>query len=612
MNCSLFTNPDDVLSVVRPIDRGFPVFEECNVDLTSLLKLCNIEGQADCSRRDGTTSRVLEIGIKAELQKNKQDIHCYGDHLFNKNVEYHQKAKETLANIVDHVWNVSNVINQKQNKPPLGGHPFRKKHYGAQLQKMMGCKYSEFEAITVSSMLLYPVSTQCIPHKDKLNDEICCYDKTGCMDIVLIEETSSWIYLLQVICNFRSSVRNRCLSGSTREYNAVCRHIQEYHSRLSKNYENIFIKGRAGDDDNTSAGFVHDPNNLDDFFLDSSLPFIREEPILTEDSSSTAINTQIPKQDLLFLMIGVSRPLSLSGFLDPLFDLKGTLCYDQLMELCFMVSFMATPVVFNEALTKITSGGKESFGVHPSIDVMNYIIREIGKFQSGIKPRFSPCSNKFPDMYKRNDISIILLDVVKVLDEWCDIIDGYFGKYKPEDIPIFKLQMHMQNTINNIKNAGKCDSLDYSFFRLSIFTCMVSVLQLLKSGPHLRQLIFPFEGTASWNHISKPTSSIVMVDGQVSADTDVHKLSLDTLDDAMKTISDMLGYDTYLRDRMELNLCESVYGRTLGKVDVFKYGQRIFNLEINGVGVYKEFGYHGPWLPVPEQVRVYKFLKKKL
>ena len=72
---------------------------------------------------------------------------------------------------------------------------------------------------------------------------------------------------------------------------------------------------------------------------------------------------------------------------------------------------------------------------------------------------------------------------------------------------------------------------------------MVSILQLLKSGPHLRQLTFPFKGAASWNHIYKSTLSIVMVAGQVLEVTNGHQLPLDTFDDAMKIISDMVGYN---------------------------------------------------------------------
>ena len=113
-------------------------------------------------------------------------------------------------------------------------------------------------------MLLFPKASQCLPHVDKLNDEVYAYSKTACMDIVL-EDDYKQIHLLQIICNFRSAVRNRCSVGRIDEYKAICRHFKDYHRRLGASLREKYIfnyKGKYLQ----KTGFCDQPLDLSDFF----------------------------------------------------------------------------------------------------------------------------------------------------------------------------------------------------------------------------------------------------------------------------------------------------------------------------------------------------------
>ena len=143
---------------------------------------------------------------------------------------------------------------------------------------------------------------------------------------------------------------------------------------------------------------------------------------------------------------------------------------------------------------------------------------------------------------------------------------------------------------------------------------MIIALGLVHPGPHLRQMNFPLKGTASWNHLCNPTNLPAINCGKKSVQGHKPqglmnlKLGDHNLDECMRTVSDMLGCQNYERDTIELNLCESKYGRCLDKVDVFKFGQRIFNVMSNGCPVYKNFGSHGPWIPCAQANHNLKFI----
>ena len=572
-----------------------------HADFSSLMNLCLKKGTTDVNRRKESTSMVLEFGVKAELE-TADFIPSYGGNVFSDNDNVTRLAKQSLANIVDYIWDVSNIIQGRISKTPLGGCRFRNNKYGSILRRIIGCSKSQFESVTVSHMLLFPKASQCLPHVDKLNDEVYAYSKTACMDIVL-EDDYKQIHLLQIICNFRSAVRNRCSVGRIDEYKAICRHFKDYHGHLSASLREKYIFNYKGKYLH-KTGFCDQPVDLSDFFLDADLPFEKNVPILNENTKK---ENQI-YQNLLFLTIGTSRVLSMSGFIDPLYQSTNDFSKDQLLELCFLVSFMGTPVIFNEAMTRLQENSIP-FAIHPIYNVVDYIETNMGSITAGIKPRFSCCSKTFQNLImntNREEMDQRLVDLVKSLMSWITIINSYYGESQPENIPIGELRISMEQVVQSIKFSLKCAKLDFSCFRLSIFTNMIIALRLVQPGPHLRQLNFPHKGTASWDHLCTPTKQPVIssenrTDMEHQSQTLVDlNLGDDNMDECMRTVSDMARFPEYERDAIELHLCESKFGRCLGKVDVFKFGQRIFNLTSGGIPVYKNFGSHGQWIPCLE------------
>ena len=63
---------------------------------------------------------MLEFGVKAELETS-DCIPSYGGKVFSDNDNVTRLAKKSLANIVDYIWDVSNIIQGRISKTPLGG-----------------------------------------------------------------------------------------------------------------------------------------------------------------------------------------------------------------------------------------------------------------------------------------------------------------------------------------------------------------------------------------------------------------------------------------------------------------------------------------------------------
>ena len=56
----------------------------------------------------------------------------------------------------------------------------------------------------------------------------------------------------------------------------------------------------------------------------------------------------------------------------------------------------------------------------------------------------------------------------------------------------------------------------FSLFRLGIFTTIVAGTGLLKPGHHLKNLMYPVRGAASYHHLTFPSSDIISQENAVA------------------------------------------------------------------------------------------------
>ena len=61
------------------------------------------------------------------------------------------------------------------------------------------------------------------------------------------------------------------------------------------------------------------------------------------------------------------------------------------------------------------------------------------------------------------------------------------------------------------------------------------------------------------------------------------------MDEMMRQISNKMGWKPYIRNKMEVHLCESVSGRYLKKTDIFFKSQTTHRLTEDGVPVVPEY-----------------------
>jgi hypothetical protein len=352
---------------------------------------------------------------------------------------------------------------------------------------------------------------------------------------------------------------------------------------------------------------VPTPFDRSNFFLDDVLQF-----------KSIAIYEDI-QDDFILSVIGPSRTLSLSLFIEPIYMLRKRLLFDQRLELCFAASFLSNPFWFDHVLRLLIHRDTDpqdpfQFGLHPFLDWVQTTQATFGgNWQGGPHNRWSPCGGGTPvvELFgagqnasdKEKEVGRLRLErVISILHKhvsWIDSLGGR-GDNCIEDMPIHTLREQMEATRKEIHAVVACQ---FSLFRLSIFTTLIIGCGEVQPGRHLRQLMFPIKNTASYQHlmntsigkISKQQANelckninAVTNDGNTRVSPECHDL-------AMLYLSTHLNLSKYNRDEMECVLCESIPGRNLSCVDWFRKGQRLFDLDQSGQPLVKEYGQASEW-----------------
>jgi len=551
---------DDDLSVARPKSPIFNRNEELlEVDWSSVLTMCFVNGQSD-KRRISRAARSLDFGVKVEFTTKNQ---FYGMQHFNSfrgnfDEECSKRAKKSLANVIDFIWMTGNEIQQTLGKPTLGGIRGRRSKFGYPFCEMFGCRKSpEFEAVTVSHMILTGKDDEnnCLPHVDKLNDTVYAYSKTLSMNVMLFDSMN--LHLLQVICNFRKVGDNHILGKS--DTRIIINNIEQYLQKLSMNYASFFSNADdqyTGLKINRDRSFTSDPTDLSDFFLSDDMKF--ENIKICEGYEDTL--------DVIRPMIGTSRELSMSGFLSAIVPFADQLLYDELMEICFFVSFVGTPVCFHwvmknhhDELTRADRG-------HPLTDIIDFSVRKFGSFHKGISQRYSVSSNALKEQFSSETPVATDQKIKSVMKELLNWILYIESKQHSNYISPREIVVQARTLIKKLKVSGDCQGLDFDCFRLGVFTTIVCALGMVKPGVHLMQFILPFEKTASLRHLINPTEYETSDNTYSQCVKDDEWTQIDGM---MSMLSAELKFPQYSRNLMEVILCESFGSRYLHKRDVF-------------------------------------------
>ena len=594
-----FNDPLDRLHVIRQNSPVFSQFaESTKADAKELLRFCMKNGDEDVTRRNSNMHHVINIGVKAEIKSQSESINVYGSKYFKRvSSDEENRIKISIGGIVDFIWDSCQYIQAYTQKLRMGGNNQRRDTYGNRVRDFVFANRSEFECITIAVTIIFPIAGQCFFHQDLSNDTTPGYSRTGCMDMI-IEDANGTVYLLQVICNFRGAAGNALAKGSASIVEAINENIVSYFSKLQGDYRKVMLdyQGSA-----CYASFITKATDIEDFFLDDDLPYVDEN---RKDGV-----TKWPIE-LFVLPIGPYRSISLSMVLDSLQKLKKKLCYDQLIELCFIASFQNSVLPIDKCLVELLERDDVRYQNedHPFYSWMHLSQHYFGSHQGGRYPRFSSGSNDFINVFDgkpNEETSRRLSGVVSVLAEWINVIDSYHGKCSTNEIPYFEIKNKMLDVVLNVKTASERNSLEFGMFRLSIFTTYVTGLGLAIPGPHIHQISIPTAGTASAKHLINPFQCGIN-SKQKQVTTPVSEAEYDQL---MEKTSMSLGCKYYHRTLLETLLCEGHPNRKLHKKDVFKKGQKLFHINSGGVPVSKDYGNLGQWIPLQHFEKEYKLIK---
>ena len=334
---------------------------------------------------------------------------------------------------------------------------------------------------------------------------------------------------------------------------------------------------------------------------------------------------KIVNQELLSLPVGTSRTLGLSMIISPIYKIGKMLCVDQVVELCWVASFLNSPVRFNETLTRLLDSNSE-IDEHPYYTWINSTFKIFDTWQGGTAPRYSCCGNQLVDIFGRDNANTDsrerLEKVSVILFEWIKFVDLYYGESDANDIPYLMIETKMTEICGKLRTATTktgCKALDFKSFRLSIFTTLISALMIPKPGPHLHQFMLPCENTASFNHLRDPFMSNIDEDEAASLlysmSTDAEQtdkmnegqIPPEDFDSFMRELSSTMNWESYKRNQVENHLCEAHPCRSLNKVELYKKKENIHDLNETGTGVMKKYGSLKQWIPIEPPNRDLKF-----
>jgi hypothetical protein len=336
----------------------------------------------------------------------------------------------------------------------------------------------------------------------------------------------------------------------------ITRHVVDYLAKWQHGMDQIVFTGREFN--------APTPFERSTFFLDDNLPY---ESIQLSDGIFG---------DYLLTEISPSRVLSFSLFIDPLVQLKEDLCFDQRIELGFVCCLLSNPFWYDKIMNDLIVKHRDNqdpfkFGIHPFFDWAMTTVATFGNYQGGPYSRWSPCGGEVSVLETfgahagatetqrlegESKLSLIVGHLYHHLC-WVNSLQGR-GDDPIRDLQLSFVKRHMDNVCLDINSVASCQ---LGSFRLCMFTSVLIGCGDLKEGKHLRQLMFPVKGCASYNHLantqmdrmSPGRASALSADqeGTTIANDGDDPIAVVHHDRAMQLLSVALGRDQYFRDEIE-------------------------------------------------------------
>ena len=591
-------------------------------DLLTMVRMTMQYGTVDTNRKYGR-GRILNFGVKCKDNCIDNAEFCGGH--FKEEMEKHATSTEvnaflySLTAIMQIVWDCMKRMAYYANQFDLANDSSRFKvtkliRHFLQNDGQFRVPFhfdAPFEWITLSILLIWPNLTGCKDHKDKKNCRFLSYGRTGCANFIVIDIKGN-IYLFQVLLNFRASIEQAKFKYWKHVEKSV-EQFKNYKTMLSKAYHKTFVTDYTGT--RSSMSFLNDAFDMNDMFLDNHLPY-REENISEPNTESDPIHyPRIAPLKTLRLPIGLSRPLSMSCYLAPMFHQRKILKFDQAVELAFMASFTNTPLRFHHIVTNMTKKDLEDSNNHPVLFYLKKSKELFGTYQGGTDNRYGPCGHSMEEMEKLIGNAEVLDQIMNHLLVYIQWIDSNVGKEKAADIPIESIQAELQKLTENVKKVIKeraggttIKNLEFALFRAQIFTTLISGLQLVLPGPHLMQMMVPLGEQASAHQLKFATSHeqnqeamTAVVNGDLSNSRTVKsyflEMPFDCFNEAMELISIQMLFKEYLRNNIEGGLCEGRDGRVCIKMCHLVKGSSLHDLDSTGTARYKLFAKNS-WIAI--------------
>jgi hypothetical protein len=627
-----FIDPYDNCHVVRLESHIFRNALDQNLqgsfDLVQLMRHTMRHGVAD-KRKDGRGS-VINVGVQGGYRQHTKngtgniptagggtgdEIQLNGTHFFSG---LHESARKSIffsiASIADLLWTVLEQMQECGHLPGLAPHVNRDFLFARLLRDYFGAGCMRFEWFTISVCILWPNLDYIKGHLDNLNSGLSMYSKTGALNVIL-EDSHGVLYLLQFIANFRMATESKLFPYKS-ALDQIESDIESYLCTLKDASKALYNSSNILP---SEMSCFHDPFDVEDIYFDDCLP-ITALDIGSKDKPMI--------RDYVLMPIGVSRILSLSSIIAPIYNLRDTLHYDQLIELCFAGCLVNTPVRFNEIVTLMNAHDiNESFGGHPFLCWLSQSMTEFGTWQGGPKARYSPCGAKDIKTSFQFDGPKIT-SVVKALVGLVEWMDSFHGKSSCESIPYDAIETKLCEVVEEVKSAVGDTRFEFRYFRIQVCVTILIGVHATKPGKHLHQLMIPSEGQASFDHLHDPTKNNISTQcasssaGGMGGDPSSESSSAmriyiqkSDMDQAMKELSSRFevkySLPFYCRCVMESCLCESKNGRELNKVECHRCGCACHHLSWDGSIVRKEYGRGNEWYPIMALDRRMKYLPNK-
>jgi hypothetical protein len=615
--------------IAREQSGIFVEHAHCLPSMQAIKMLCqtiSLHGTIDSKRATGQYRVNIGNGGQNWVEGAPCELHGLQ---FQKNIEKAgthnvDEVLHTIGQLAEFTWKVMCSFQMESQDHPIAPDPFRRGLYASHLNKYLNMENEVgFEDLTLVVSSLHPIKHEVSEHKDTMNDTVAGYTRTGTFNLVMINDNDAQPHILhfQVICNFRKVI-GRYVLPFHKFLLPVTRHAKEYLTKWHRSIHSVY----AGKTDKVPSAY-----DRSSFFLDDTLNYsqimISEEGKHKKSISSEYILTEV----------NISRTLSFSMFIDPLVILQHRFKFDQTIELAFACSFLSNPFWFDWTMSTLINRYNDpndpfDFGLHPFYDWSHTTVEIFGTWQGGPHNRWSPCGGSKETVLEtfgahinatsqeRKNGENKLAQVVSILYdhiEWINSLSNC-GNTPVDDMPLPLLKAHCDRTIKEIGNIASCQ---FSHFRLAVLTTILTGSGLLKEGRHLRNLMYPVKGSASFKHLSSPVADVMshhraraLVDNKTNEAISNDGLGVvkeEQHDLFMQYLSGELGFQVYVRDEIECILCESHPMRSLNCRDWFRKGISLYDCNEKGEYMQRKYGRNTEWVKLhPPENYAFAYLEK--